>query len=91
MEIPIINYLSTSVKLQSNVYSFNNSNGTTNLKVISEHNDSHVVKTDEFTLYHLKQSILKDLKNQYLPITHSFNYIVITSLKDHIKSLESEI
>ena len=41
---------------------------------------------------HLKQKILTDLKEQYQPSTTShLDSSVINSLKDHIKSLESEI
>ena len=41
MEIPIINCLSTPVKVHSNDCSFNNSDDTTYSKVITKHNDSH--------------------------------------------------
>ena len=41
-------------------------------------------------LNHLKRSISKDLKKQHPPNSHNCNSTVITLLKDHIKSLESE-
>ena len=42
------------VKSNSNDGSFNDSNDTSNSKVILEYNDSHIVKIDEITLNHLK-------------------------------------
>ena len=70
------------------------------MKVNSQHNDSHIEKTencikekfDEIAINHLKQNILLDLKEQYQPsTTYHLDSSVINSLKDHIKSLESEI
>ena len=70
------------------------------MKVNSQHNDSHIEKTencikekfDEIAINHLKQNILLDLKEQYQSsTTYHLDSSVINSLKDHIKSLESEI
>ena len=100
MEIPIMNCLSTPWKSQCNDNNFNVFNGSTNVKVNSQHNDSHIEKTencikekfDEIAINHLKQNILLDLKEQYQPsTTYHLDSSVINSLKDHIKSLESEI
>ena len=99
MEIPI-NCLSTPSKSQCNDNNFNVFNGSTNSKVVSKHNDSHIEKIesyikekiDEVAANHLQQKILADLKEQYQPsTTHHLDSSVINSLKDHIKSLESEI
>ena len=47
---------------------------------------------DEVAINHLKQKILVDLKEQYEPsTTYHLDSSVINFLKDHIKSLESEI
>ena len=100
MEIPIINYLSTPSKSQCNDNNFNDFKGSTNSKVVSQHNDSHIEKIesyikekfDEVATNHLKQKILADLKEQYqTSTTYHLDSSVINSLKDHIKSLESEI
>ena len=100
MEIPIINCLSTPSKSQCNDNNFNVFNGSTNSKVVSQHNDSHIEKIesyikekfDEVATNHLKQKILADLKEQYqTSTTYHLDSSVINSLKDHIKSLESEI
>ena len=100
MEIPIINCLSTPSKSQYNDNNFNVFNGSTNAKIVSQHNDSHIEKIesyfkekfDEVATNHLKQKILTDLKEQYQPsTTYHLNSSVINSLKDHIKGLESEI
>ena len=100
MEIPIINCLSTPSKSQCNDNNFNYFNGSTNSKVVSHHNDSHIEKIesyikekfDEVATNHLKQKILADLKEQYQPsTTYHFDSSVINSLKDHIKSLKNKI
>ena len=91
MEFPIIFYLSTPVKVPSNGDSFNDSNDTANTKVISEQDGSYIAKNDEVTLNNLRLNILNDLKKEYPSSTVDFSSTVITSLKDHIKSLESEI
>ena len=100
MKIPIMNYLSTPSKSQCNDNIFIVFNGSTNSKVVSQHNDSHIEKIesyikekfDEVATNHLKQKILRDLQEQYQPSTTShLDSSVINSLKDHIKSLESEI
>ena len=97
MKIPIINYLSTPSKSQCNDNGFN---GSTNSKVVSQRNNSHTEKIennmkekfDEVAVNHLKQNILADLKEHYLPnTTYHLDFSVMNSLKDHIKSLESEI
>ena len=72
MEIPIINCLSTPSKLQCNDNNFNVFNGSTNSKVVFQHNDSHKEKIesyieekiDEVAANHLQQKILADLKEQ---------------------------
>ena len=77
MEIPIINYLSTPSKSQCNDNNFNDFKGSTNSKVVSQHNDSHIEKIqsyikekfDEVAIKHLKQKILTDSKKQYQPST----------------------
>ena len=100
MEIPIINCLSTPSKSQCNDNNFNVFNGSTNSKVVFQHNDSHIEKIesyikekfDEVATNHLKQKILADLKEQYQPsTTYHFDSSVINSLKDHIKSLKNKI
>ena len=100
MEIQIINCLSTPSKLQCDDNNFNVFNGSTNAKVVSQHNVSHIEKIesyikekfDEVATNHLKQKILADLKEQYQPsTTDHLDCSVINSLKDHRKSLESEI
>ena len=97
VEIPMINCLSTPSKSQCNDNNFNDFNGLTNPKVVSQHNDSHIEsyikeKFDEVATNHLKQKILADLKEQYqTSTTYHLDSSVINSLKDHIKSLESEI
>ena len=100
MKMPIINCLSTPSKSQCNDNNFNVFNGSTNSKVFSQHNDSHIGKIesyikekfDEVTTNHLKQKILVDLKEQYQPSTnYHLDSSIINSLKDDIKSLESEI
>ena len=100
MKIPIMNYLSTPSKSQCNDNIFNVFNGSTNSKVVSQHNDSHIEKIesyikekfDEVATNHLKQKILADLKEQYQPsTTYHLDSSVINSLKDHIKSLENAI
>ena len=100
MEIPTINYLSTPSKSQCNDNTFNEFNGSTNSKIVSQNNDSHIEKIesyikekfDEVAINHLKQNILADLKEQYPPnTTYHLDSSVMNSLKDHIKSLESEI
>ena len=69
-------------------------NGSTNLKVVSQHNDSHIEKIesyvkgkiDEVAINHLKQKILVDLKEQYQPsTTYHLDSNIINSLKDHKK------
>ena len=72
MEIPIINCLSTPSKSQCNDNNFNVFNGSTNSKVVFQHNDSHKEKIesyieekiDEVAANHLQQKILADLKEQ---------------------------
>ena len=100
MKIPIMNYLSTPSKSRCNDNIFNVFNGSTNSKVVSQHNDPHIEKIesyikekfDEVATNHLKQKILADLKEQYqTSTTYHLDSSVINSLKDHIKSLESEI
>ena len=70
------------------------------MKVVSQHNDSHIEKIesyikgkfDEVAINHLKQKILADLKEQYQPSnTYHLDSSIINLLKDHKKSLESEI
>ena len=58
-----------------------------------EKNESYTKeKFDEVAKKHLKQKILADLKEQYQPsTTDHLDCSVINSLKDHRKSLESEI
>ena len=96
----ILNCLSTPSKSQCNDNDFNVFNGSTNSKVVSQHNDSHIEKIqsyikekiDEVAIKHLKQKVLTDSKKQYQPsTTYHLDSSVINSLKDHIKSLESEI
>ena len=49
-------------------------------------------KFNEVTINHFKQKISADLKEHYQPsTTYHLDSSVINSLKDHIKSLESEI
>ena len=100
MEMSILNCLSTPSKSQCNDNDFNVFNGSTNSKVVSQHNDSHIEKIqsyikekiDEVAIKHLKQKVLTDSKKQYQPsTTYHLDSSVINSLKDHIKSLESEI
>ena len=100
MQIPIINCLSTPSKSQYSDNNFNVFNGSTNSKVVSQQNDSHIEKIesyikekfDEVATNHLKQKILADLKKQYQPsTTYHLDSSVINSLKDHKKSLESVI
>ena len=100
MEIQIINCLSTPSKLQCDDNNFNVFNGSTNAKVVSQHNVSHIEKIesyikekfDEVATNHLKQKILADLKERYQPsTTYHLHSSVINSLKDHIKNLESDI
>ena len=77
MEMPKINCLSTPLKSQCNDSSFNDFNGSTNSKVVSQHNDCHIEKIesyikekfDEVTINHLKQKM--DLKEQYHPLPAS--------------------
>ena len=78
----------------------NDFNSSTNPKVVSQHNDSHIEKIeiyitekfDEVTINRLKQNIFADLKEQFPPnITYNLDSSVMNSLKDHIKSLGSEI
>ena len=70
------------------------------MKVVSQHNDSYIEKIesyikgkfDEVAINHLKQKILADLKEQYQPSnTYHLDSSIINLLKDHKKSLESEI
>ena len=100
MEMSILNCLSTPSKSQCNDNDFNVFNGSTNSKVVSQHNDSHIEKIqsyikekiDEVAIKHLKQKVLTDSKKQYQPSTaYHLDSSVINSLKDHIKRLESEI
>ena len=100
MEMSILDCLSTPSKSQCNDNDFNVFNGSTNSKVVSQHNDSHIEKIqsyikekiDEVAIKHLKQKVLTDSKKQYQPsTTYHLDSSVINSLKDHIKSLESEI
>ena len=100
MEMSILNCLSTPSKSQCNDNDFNVFNGSTNSKVVSQHNDSHIEKIqsyikekiDEVAIKHLKQKVLTNSKKQYQPsTTYHLDSSVINSLKDHIKSLESEI
>ena len=95
MEIPIINCLSTLSKSQCNDNNFNDFNGSTNSKVVSQHNDSYIEKIesyikekfDEAAINHLKQKNLADLKKQYPPsTTWHLESSLMNSLKDHIKS-----
>ena len=68
MEIPTTNYLSTPSKSQCN-NTFNEFNGSTNSKIVSQHNDTHMEKIesyikekfDEVAINYLKQNILADL------------------------------
>ena len=46
MEILIINYLSTPSKSQYINNNFNDFNGSTNSKVVSQHNESHIEKIE---------------------------------------------
>ena len=46
MEILIINYLSTPSKSQCINNNFNDFNGSTNSKVVSQHNESHIEKIE---------------------------------------------
>ena len=96
----ILNCLSIPSKSQCNDNDFNVFNGSTNSKVVSQHNDSHIEKIqsyikekiDEVAIKHLKQKVLTDSKKQYQPSTaYHLDSSVINSLKDHIKRLESEI
>ena len=96
----ILNCLSTPSKSQCNDNDFNVFNGSTNSKVVSQHNDSHIEKIqsyikekiDEVAIKHLKQKVLTDSKKQYQPsTTYHLDSSVINSLKDHIKSLENAI
>ena len=98
MEISIINCFSTPSKLQCTDSNFIMAQQT--LKVVSQHNDSHIEKIesyikgkfDEVAINHLKQKILADLKEQYQPSnTYHLDSSIINLLKDHKKSLESEI
>ena len=100
MEMSILNCLSIPSKSQCNDNDFNVFNGSTNSKVVSQHNDSHIEKIqsyikekiDEVAIKHLKQKVLTDSKKQYQPSTaYHLDSSVINSLKDHIKRLESEI
>ena len=100
MEMSILDCLSTPSKSQCSDNDFNVFNGSTNSKVVSQHNDSHIEKIqsyikekiDEVAIKHLKQKVLTDSKKQYQPsTTYHLDSSVINSLKDHIKSLESEI
>ena len=100
MEMSILNCLSIPSKSQCNDNDFNVFNGSTNSKVVSQHNDSHIEKIqsyikekiDEVAIKHLKQKVLTNSKKQYQPsTTYHLDSSVINSLKDHIKSLESEI
>ena len=100
MEMSILDCLSTPSKSQCNDNDFNVFNGSTNSKVVSQHNDSHIEKIqsyikekiDEVAIKHLKQKVLTDSKKQYQPSTaYHLDSSVINSLKDHIKRLESEI
>ena len=71
VEILMINCLSTPSKSQCNDNSFNDFNGSTNSKVVSQHNDSHIEKIESYikvvAINHLK--LLADLKEQYPPST----------------------
>ena len=100
MEIPITNCLSTPSKSQCNDNNFNYFNDSTNSKVVSQHNDSHIEKIetyikekiDEVAINYLKRKILADLKGQYPPsTTYRLNFSVMNSLNDHTKSLDIEI
>ena len=100
IEVTIIDCLSAPSKSQCNDNNFNIFNGSTNLKVVSQHNDSHIEKLkatfsdkfNEVTINHFKQKISADLKEHYQPsTTYHLDSSVINSLKDHIKSLEREI
>ena len=99
MEMPKINCLSTPLKSQCNDSSFNDFNGSTNSKVVSQHNDCHIEKiescikekVDEVAMNNLKQKILVYLKEQYPPsTTQHLDSSVMNLLKDYIKRLESE-
>ena len=46
MEILIINHLSTPSKSQCINNNFNDFNGSTNSKVVSQHNESHIEKIE---------------------------------------------
>ena len=74
----------------------NDFNSSTNPKVVSQHNDSHIEKNeiyitekfDEVTINRLKQNIFADLKEQFPPnITYNLDSSIINSLKDHIKNI----
>ena len=78
----------------------NDFNSSTNPKVVSQQNDSHIEKIeiyitekfDEVAINRLKQYILADLKEQDPPnTTYHLDSNVMNSLTDHIKSLGSEI
>ena len=99
-EIPIMNCLSTPSKSQCNDNNFNYFNGSTNSKVVSQHNDSDIEKIetyikekiDEVAINYLKRKILANLKEQYPPsTTYHLNFSVTNSLNDHTKSLDNEV
>ena len=48
IEITIMDCLSAPSKSQCNDNNFNIFNGSTNLKVVSEHNDSHIEKIESY-------------------------------------------
>ena len=90
----------TPSKSQCNNNTFNDVNDSKNSKVLSQHSDSHIEKIescikekfDEVAINHVEQNILADLKEQYLHnTTYHIDSSIMNSLKDHIKSLESEI
>ena len=89
MEIPIINYLSTPSKSQCNDNNFNDFKGSTNSKVVSQHNDSHIEKIQSYikekfgkvAINHLKQKILGDLKQYQRKTTYHLDSSVMNSLK----------
>ena len=92
VEIPIINYLSTPSKTQCN-NNFNDLNGSTNSKVVSQHNNSHTEKIesyikekiDKVATNHLKENILGDLEVQYpRNTTYHLDSSVMNSLNDYI-------
>ena len=69
------------VKTHSDDNGFKNLKDTGNSKVISDYNNFPIRKVDEARLNYLKDNILKDLKNQYLPSTNCFYSTISKVLK----------